>query len=126
VTESDADLGEVEAAVRAVVAELGELDGVQPALAAAAYMLARQLDSGAGMATAAVARELRETLRALTEASDADDVASRLAAELSAPVGYAEEPEQVDAGAAAGAGVDDDRPPADAVARPRRGRRAGG
>jgi hypothetical protein len=66
-TESDAELGGVEAVVRGDITELGELMGIQPSLAQTAYTLARQLDASASMATAAVARDLRETLRALTE-----------------------------------------------------------
>jgi hypothetical protein len=84
---------DVERTVRADLRGLGELTGVRPTLAATAITLARQLDAGGGMATAAIARELRETLRALTEASEDDDAATRLAAELSTPVGDAEGPE---------------------------------
>lgn len=44
------------------------------ALAALAFRLARKLDRDAGMATAAIAKELRETLSTIAEsdASDAD------------------------------------------------------
>jgi hypothetical protein len=56
-------------------------------LAALAATLADTLDAGAGMAVAAVSRELRATLEALApkEGTDAFD---RLAAELSASVEY--------------------------------------
>jgi hypothetical protein len=37
------------------------------------FNLARKLDNGAGMASAAVAKELRETLQAIEEAAGDDD-----------------------------------------------------
>lgn len=64
----------VEAEVRA---ELEDVEPIHPAhrsLVATAYTLARKLDEGAGMATAAVSKELRATLDAiLKEAGDDDD-----------------------------------------------------
>jgi len=69
--------GDVEAATRESVEELGDLAGQEPALAETAYALAAALDAGAGMSTAAVARELRATLAALwaghLPADDDDD-----------------------------------------------------
>jgi hypothetical protein len=63
--------GPIEIAARADVAELGELVGVEASLAESAYALARELDSGkSGLATAAVARELRATLTAIVAGRD--------------------------------------------------------
>ena len=45
--------------------------------------LAAQLDAGAGMATAAVSKELRATLDALTPEDVPDDAFARFAADLS-------------------------------------------
>jgi hypothetical protein len=42
-------------------------------LVATALTLARKLDEGAGLATAAVARELRCTVEAITKAGQVDD-----------------------------------------------------
>jgi hypothetical protein len=81
--------GQTERAVRADVAALRAAGTeVQESLAQMAYHLARKLDDDAGLATAAVARELRATLTAFTpkeEADDGDDLAGLLAA-LSSPV----------------------------------------
>ena len=81
--------GPTEAAVRDDIAALKKA-GEHPSesLAQMAYHLARKLDSDAGLATAAVARELRATLTALTpekEADDGDAIGDLLAA-LSSPV----------------------------------------
>jgi hypothetical protein len=82
--------GDVETETRVAVAELGDLGDVQKALAEIAYVLARSLDSGAtGMALSATAKELRETLMAIKEASDASDAASKLEAFMSTPMGNA-------------------------------------
>ena len=54
--------GAVERAVRRDVRALGELTDIQRSLAETSYTLAKTLDEGAGLATAAVARELRVTL----------------------------------------------------------------
>ncbi|WP_345431953.1 hypothetical protein [Actinoallomurus vinaceus] len=88
-TDGDATaFGDVEAATRGAIAELGELADVQKALAETAYRLARALDSGTkGMAISATAKELRETLTAIKEASDAGDAASQLEAFMSSAVG---------------------------------------
>lgn len=90
-TDGDATaFGDVETETRAAVAELGELADVQKALAEAAYVLARSLDIGAkGMALSATAKELRETLTAIKEASDAGDAASQLEKFMSSAVGNA-------------------------------------
>jgi transcriptional regulator with XRE-family HTH domain len=66
--------GDVEAATRQSVEDLGDLAGQEPALAEASYALAAALDAGAGMSTAAVARELRATLQALWAGRSPDDV----------------------------------------------------
>ncbi|WP_245730838.1 helix-turn-helix domain-containing protein [Micromonospora pallida] len=67
------ECGPVEDATRQAVQELGDLDGREAPLAAAAYRLARQLDDGAGMATAAVSKELRATLADIWEGQGAED-----------------------------------------------------
>jgi hypothetical protein len=82
VTES---YGPVEAQVRADIVALGDLDGIQPSLAQTAYTLARALDDGAGMATAAVARELRATLEQIVEVGDDGGAAASLYEQLSRP-----------------------------------------
>ena len=96
-----------------------ELD---PALKALAEALADCLDAGAGMSTAAVARELRATLAELTAVVADDDDTAGLLAELSAPVLNATQPRKGNARAKGGAGRSDarDEPDAVAAARPRR------
>ncbi len=84
----EAAYGPVETAVRGDVDALEVVGSVARSLAATAFNLARKLDTDAGMATAAVARELRETLKALAEAAGDDDE-SGLISELSAAVGDA-------------------------------------
>lgn len=73
-------------------ADVGALISAHPmgeALAEVSFALARLLDDGAGLATAAVSRELRANLMELSRlADDGDD---DLADELSAPVRDAEE-----------------------------------
>jgi hypothetical protein len=80
------DGGRVEVAVLADLQSLGVTDS---ALGQVALALARELDAGAGMATAAVARELRATLAALSDdVGEGDiDAIAELVARLSAPVG---------------------------------------
>ena len=71
---------------RAVALQLTTLEFAadRPGLAASALVLAAKLDTDAGLATAAVARELRATLAALARADDGDtgvevaDLISRL------------------------------------------------
>lgn len=58
----EADAGNVERKTRADVDALVTSHPMGEALAALAFSLARTLDNGAGMATAAVSRELRATL----------------------------------------------------------------
>lgn len=65
--------GAVESATREAVKSLGDLDGREFPLAEAAYALARKLDEDAGMATAAVSKELRAALADIWEGRGADD-----------------------------------------------------
>ena len=75
--------GVVERKVRADVAALMSAHPMGEALAEMAFALARQLDQGAGLATAAVNRELRANLMELSRlAVDGDD---DLGDELSVP-----------------------------------------
>lgn len=77
--------GPVEAAVTADLV----LWGADGALAALAVTLAKTLDAGAGLSTAAVARELRATLADLAPKVDDDaDRDAALIADLSTPVDY--------------------------------------
>lgn len=69
----DIDGGPVETAARAAIQELPHLTGHQLALAQSAYALARTLDGDAGMAAAAVGRELRATLKDIWDAVPDDD-----------------------------------------------------
>ena len=67
------------------------MDALHPAhegLAASALVLAAALDGDAGLATAAVARELRATLTALTSmgSDEGDDGFAALTASLRAPL----------------------------------------
>lgn len=64
--------GDVESATRAALEQLGELVGQEVALAASVLTLAQALDDGAGMATAAVSKELRATLKAIWDARTTD------------------------------------------------------
>ena len=80
----------VEDAVRESLADLPEVAPAHVALVATALTLARKLDEGAGLATAAVARELRCVLDVLTKTEgDDDDELSDFVSRLSAPVGNA-------------------------------------
>ncbi|MCP2339178.1 hypothetical protein [Actinomadura rupiterrae] len=85
--------GEVESAVSRTLAGLEEVSPLHEGLTALSRVLARKLDNDAGMATAAVARELRSTLEALADAGgDGDsDALADLVAHLSSPVGDAQE-----------------------------------
>lgn len=85
--DEEAEHGPLEAKTRAAVEELGDLDGIHGPLAELAFALAQRIDAGArGMAAAAIARELRETLRAMTEAADDGDAVAELLRQLSSPV----------------------------------------
>lgn len=76
-------------AIRSVVASL-ELDEVGKARAALALRLAEVLDSGQSlMATAAISKELRETLAELTGEGGHDERLDKLIAGLSAPIQHA-------------------------------------
>jgi hypothetical protein len=63
----------VEDAVRSTLDDAAALSSAHVALVATALTLARKLDDGAGMATAAVARELRSTLDAILKGAETDD-----------------------------------------------------
>lgn len=116
--------GSVERSIRRYVKSRGELGGVQPSLAETAYTLARTLDEGAGLATAAVARELRATLQALEARSDSD-LGTAFVAGLFSPVG-----DEADRAVESGRRGCGDRPGAgdapDDLAASRRRRRVGG
>jgi hypothetical protein len=80
----DQEGGPCETATRAEIAALS--GPVSPALAATAVHLARHLDRGAGLATAATARELRATIAALTAGGgDEEDDTQRLLERISGP-----------------------------------------
>lgn len=92
-------MGPVEAKVREDVAALVSSHPMGEALAEMAYALARELDDGAGLATAAVNRELRANLLELSRlgvTSDDDEFEAR----LSTPVRDGEDPGAGHAGAA--------------------------
>jgi hypothetical protein len=80
-------------AVRRTLRDAPELNPAHDGLSAAAFTLAQALDDGAGLAVAAVARELRATLAALTltgsDGGDGGDDFDSLIARLSSPVGDA-------------------------------------
>lgn len=79
-----ADHGPVEAKVRADIAALISTHPMGEALAEMSFTLARSLDAGAGLAIAAVNRELRANLVELARLGVADD--DDLDAALSTPV----------------------------------------
>jgi hypothetical protein len=79
-------------AVRSVVATAERNSPAHDALVAIAYALATKLDEGAGMATAAVAAELRATLSELLAKEGEDDEYAGFLAGLSSPVGDAAKP----------------------------------
>jgi hypothetical protein len=91
--------GPVEEAARRDVALLAAQNvGVQRTLAQTAYALAGQLDyvreltsASAGLAAAGLAKELRATLDALIGVGDDSDRTAEILAQLSSPVGDAEE-----------------------------------
>jgi hypothetical protein len=74
--------GPVERKVRADVAALVTTHPAGEALAEVAFTLARTLDEGAGLAVAAVSRELRANLLELTRLAvdDSDDLGDELSA----------------------------------------------
>lgn len=75
--------GPMERAVRSTLKEIG-VDVTKDARGRLAVTLAITLDGDAGMATAAVSRELRATLTELESRETTDDGFERLIAELSA------------------------------------------
>lgn len=78
--------GPLEMRVRLDIGLLGDLTGVQGSLAETAYTLARQLDEGAGMGTASVARELRLVLAEISRGPrNDDDPTSQVIAGLGIP-----------------------------------------
>jgi hypothetical protein len=82
------EAGPVEQAVRRDAEQMDLTGPLCRSYSESAFNLARKLDNDAGMATAAVARELRETLRVLQEASGDDDGTGELVSELSPPMGH--------------------------------------
>jgi hypothetical protein len=80
----------VERKVRTDIASLVTAHPMGEALAEMSYSLARALDEGAGLATAAVNRELRANLMELARL--AVDDGDTLADELSTPVRHPQEP----------------------------------
>lgn len=87
------NIGEVERAVSTTLEALEQASPIHEGLAASARVLARKLDTDAGLATAAVARELRATLESLAKSGGDDDGDSLadLVAHLSSPVGNAQD-----------------------------------
>lgn len=81
---SSGDPGPVERKVRQDIAALVTAHPMGEALAEMAFALARALDEGAGMATAAVNRELRANLVELASQAvdDDDDLEARLSTPL--------------------------------------------
>lgn len=75
-------------AVRATLRQL-EVSSTTDARAQLAISLAKKLDEDAGMATAAIARELRATLADLEGRTDGGSDFDKLMAQLSAPMGDA-------------------------------------
>ncbi|SET43135.1 hypothetical protein [Nonomuraea wenchangensis] len=85
----DENHGPIETAVRREIAEIGLEGKMTDSYAEICYNLARTLDNGAGYVAAAVAKELRETLQMIEEASGDDnsaDLFTRLAAHMPSPV----------------------------------------
>jgi len=77
-----AKYGPVESAVRDDIAEMGDLTGVEPSLAATAYQLAKAMDGGEDpRQLPALAKELRSTLKVLSDGrvEDEDDEFADLA-----------------------------------------------
>jgi hypothetical protein len=81
--------GPVELAAARTLKALDEDVPGKDVLSASVLVLARALDQGAGLATAAVARELRATVEALTKGGgdDSDPATAALFARLSSPLG---------------------------------------
>jgi hypothetical protein len=77
-------MGPIEESTRLNVAALPTTHAMSDALAEIAFRLATSLDKGAGLAEAAVSRELRAVLAELASVTSEDD--DNLTASLSAPV----------------------------------------
>ena len=126
-------MGSLETRVRADIASLGELTGIQPSRAEIAYALARRLDDLEGEPargpdpTAAIAKELRATLEELAKGAEVDDRTGQIFELFAAPVptevGNSAQPAPGDARPAGRPGGDAAGYPADAVAASRPGRR---
>src|SRR5215203_4489686 len=119
--------GPCRAAVASDLAQLPTSGPVAASLAAVADTLARTLDDGAGLATAAVARELRATLLALVGGTGGDDDGTQtLLDQLSAPVLDGPQPVPGDVRPAGRAGRPAAGQAAHAVAAASSGHRPGG
>lgn len=79
-------------AVRSVVDVAERVSPAHDALVAISIALAQKLDEGAGMATAAVAAELRATLTELLAKEGEDDEYDEFLAKLQSPVGHTPKP----------------------------------
>ena len=79
-------------AVRATVDDATETHAAHGSLVAIALILAQKLDEGAGMATAAVAAELRATLDDILKGADDDDELNGFLAGLSSAVEHTPQP----------------------------------
>ena len=77
--------------------ELERLDETSSALGQIALTLARSLDEGAGMAAAAISKELRATLKELTPRDGGDPFAEFMASLSASPVRDAAAPGSADA-----------------------------
>lgn len=77
--------GEVETAVRNDILKMQLRGAYAQSLCEVAYNLARKLDLDAGMATAAVAKQLTETLKQIAEQADDNDDRASLIADISSP-----------------------------------------
>lgn len=77
--------GPIETQVRNDVLKLKLRGAFVQSLVEVAYNLAQKLDLDAGMATAAVAKQLTETLSKIQEAADDDDDRSDLQKDISTP-----------------------------------------
>lgn len=77
--------GEVETAVRNDILKMRLRGATVLSLVEISYNLARKLDLDAGMATAAVAKQLTETLKLIAEAADDDDDRTDLLKDIGTP-----------------------------------------
>lgn len=79
------DYGPIETRVRNDILRMTLRGATVQSLCEIAYNLAKKLDFDAGMATAAVSKELRETLRLIVEAAENDDDRNDLLSDISTP-----------------------------------------